>query len=260
MIAWIPYAGGATPFSIGLRPISPEGWLEPENPPVIASKAAAAPWFLAEPATEAAQAEAARHLAEAAGLPGDSLEAVAGRLTEDAALMFRGEETWRLAVSAVAHPSNWAPAEKLGQELDVVHGDVPGFGRGARNAAVTTRIFDRLTWEQPLERFNWSIYPNADWGAARAGADVLQDPHVRVERQTLRRLPETGAVVFTIGLHITPLDLAPRPADLADALRALSAAQRAYKGLSDAQIAALASRLEQRHEKLDHRRAADRGA
>ena len=46
----------------------------------------------------------------------------------------------------------------------------------------------------------------ADLAAAPPGAPV--DPalvRLRVERQTLRRLPRTGAVVFTIRVYLTPL-------------------------------------------------------
>jgi hypothetical protein len=58
---------------------------------------------------------------------------------------------------------------------------------------------------------------------------------VRVERQTLRRLPRTGAALFTIRVWIDPLEsLAadpPRLAAFADAWRSASPAFRAYKRL-----------------------------
>jgi dimethylamine monooxygenase subunit A len=56
---------------------------------------------------------------------------------------------------------------------------------------------------------------------------------LRVERQTLRRLPETAAVAFTIRTHVTRLDAAIRTAasaaELAAALRDMAPPTEAYK-------------------------------
>jgi hypothetical protein len=56
-----------------------------------------------------------------------------------------------------------------------------------------------------------------------------------MERQTLRRLPRTGDILFTIRVHVRPLyTLATQPqraADLAAALRAFPQAMRQYKSL-----------------------------
>jgi len=59
--------------------------------------------------------------------------------------------------------------------------------------------------------------------------------HLRVERQTLSRLPRTGMVLFTIRVHSTPIARAvPDGATavrLLDALRALPPAMATYKSL-----------------------------
>jgi hypothetical protein len=58
---------------------------------------------------------------------------------------------------------------------------------------------------------------------------------LRMERQTLRRLPQSGDIVFTIRIYVRPLHtLATQPeraAALAAALRALPPAMQHYKGL-----------------------------
>ena len=60
---------------------------------------------------------------------------------------------------------------------------------------------------------------------------------VRTERQTLRRLPATGAILFTIKVYLDPLcSLAAQPrlaADLKSAIESLTPQQRAYKSLPD---------------------------
>ena len=52
--------------------------------------------------------------------------------------------------------------------------------------------------DDPAARF-------AHVSAANAGETLF----VRCERQTLRRLPETGAVLFTIGIAVAPLARLP---------------------------------------------------
>ena len=60
----------------------------------------------------------------------------------------------------------------------------------------------------------------------------------RIERQTLRTLPETGAICFTIRTYTAPLGelLADQPAlaaDLAATLRTVDVEMATYKGWAD---------------------------
>ena len=62
---------------------------------------------------------------------------------------------------------------------------------------------------------------------------------IRVERQTLRKLPVTGDILFTIRIHLDPMallktrpDRATLAASFAGQLMALDAAQLDYKGLT----------------------------
>jgi hypothetical protein len=65
--------------------------------------------------------------------------------------------------------------------------------------------------------------------------DVGSRIWLRVERQTLRRLPQSGAIAFGIRIHQQPLgDLAPEPAvlsRLAAAVDAMPEPTFEYKGL-----------------------------
>jgi hypothetical protein len=97
-----------------------------------------------------------------------------------------------------------------------------------------------------VARMNWSIHddaaalfqPNADHAphgaitAANAGALLT----LCIERQTLSRLPQTGAIMFTIRTYQHPLgDIAAVPgaaASLRETLAVLPDAVAAYKGIS----------------------------
>lgn len=74
---------------------------------------------------------------------------------------------------------------------------------------------------------------------------------MRVERQTLKKLPETGAIVFTIRIYLDPVTLFEKhwhgrrlALALAEQLEALSEPQLRYKGL-ERQRTRLVARLRQ---------------
>lgn len=174
---------------------------------------------------------------------------------EDLVLMRRGEDGWRLAAASLCFPSSWSLAEKFGRPLQAIHRPVPGFGPDSRNAQLIERIFDRLQVDQPVERLNWSLQTDAerykplshDDRAHRATArparfdvvDPVAAAFIRVERQTLRKLPASGDILFTIRIFVDPMaTLAAHPdrallaGSLAGQLAALDTAQLDYKGLT----------------------------
>lgn len=182
----------------------------------------------------------------------------AARLVSDDLLMMRaGEGGYRLVAAVLCFPSAWSLAEKFGQSLDALHAAVPGYPD--KLARVMNRIFENLKVEQPVWRVNWSIYPDdelhhpeskerpRDWFDEE---DLAPEAFVRVERQTLRRLPASSDILFTVRIHVDPLKAFrrhPEGARLAASLReqilALDEAQLAYKALTehrDAVAAALA--------------------
>ena len=76
---------------------------------------------------------------------------------------------------------------------------------------------------------------------------------MRVERETLRRFPQTACVLFTIRTYIAPMSTvaadAVSAAALGDAVTAMSRAVRGYKdlvGLGDAVASHLTARSPQR--------------
>ena len=274
-----PYDGSSKLFEIGLKPLDPAEWIDADAllAAYLAEKdrlaAGPAPILVAEPGTGAAAAELLALLA--AHLParfpeiyrrdGDHMEivpagrrvalsgaaplAIASRLVqEDLVLMRRDPAGWRLVAAALAFPSSWSIAEKFGRTLDEIHAPVPGFGAGTRPAELIARMFDHLRPAQPVIRWNWSLYgdgrlahPETAPPAARRFGEGLRADNVflRAERQTLRKLPESGDIVFTIRIYVDPLAALERHSDarpvagaLVAQLRALTEAQAAYKGLT----------------------------
>ena len=210
-----------------------------------------------EPGTEAAQAEV-RRLIEAnlrenhpdVAFPEDSggpdlLEA-ARVVQDDLVLMRRDDSGWRLVGAALFFPSSWSLEDKFSLPLDQIHGNVPGFGPGTRNASMMARIFDFLKVDQPVQRMNWSLYPTPTLHHPYRASDRAKNPgrhkldaasYIRAERQTLVKLPESGDILFGIRIYLDPLaELAKHPhtkRDLRAALLALTQEERDYKGLRD---------------------------
>lgn len=177
------------------------------------------------------------------------LPPAAGRLAdlatlaqEDFCLLQQGENgQYALTAALLCFPAHWKLAEKLGRPLREIHGPVPGFAE--RLAGPADRVLASLAVERPVWRANWSVVeeptlfhpharvPRHDLTPEDAGEKMW----LRVERQTLRRLPETRAVVFTIRTLVRPLaELAADPAvarALAARLRELEPGMAGYKGL-----------------------------
>jgi hypothetical protein len=179
-------------------------------------------------------------VAEWAGTP---LE-LAGRLVqEDLCLLQRGAAGYRLVAAILCFPAHWRLSDKLGHPLDVIHEPVPAFGE--RLAPTVDRFFTGLQALRPVWRANWSLVDTPErflppehrkagkaLDAKRAGETLW----LRVERQTLRRLPRSGDVLFGIRTYVEPLAGAVDNAEAAQALAArieeLPEAMARYKGIA----------------------------
>lgn len=264
-----PFDGRPLRLRVAARPLDPAEWivLDDRTPAELAEKDA----LLADPAIRAAcvaddgsgfareaaaelldavEAHLARHhpdhlAARAAELPaGLTPLDRAGRLVpEDWCLL----DPPVLVGATLCFPNRWVLAEKLGRPLSEIHGPVPGFAE--RIGRATDLAVARVEPGQPVTRWNWSIHddarlhqpghhhvPTAGRDLAGSGADVGALVVLRLERQTLVRLPRTGAVVFGIRTIVRTLDevLAADPtvaARLAIALETMPDDLRAYKSL-----------------------------
>ncbi|WP_027056763.1 heme-dependent oxidative N-demethylase family protein [Mesorhizobium erdmanii] len=196
----------------------------------------------------------ASHPALPAGLADAPLVAASLLVQEDLILMRRDESGWRLAAGSLCFPSSWSLTEKFGKPLQQIHEPVPGFGPGTRPAALINRMFDGLQG-QAVERFNWSIQADdalyhplsnverIDRATNRPSrfpdGDIEAHAFIRVERQTLRKLPSSRDILFTIRIHLDPLAVLARHPDratlamsFAAQLEALDLDQLDYKGLT----------------------------
>ena len=134
-----------------------------------------------------------------------------GRLIQaDVCLLERRGREHVLTGAILCFPAGWTLAEKIGRPLLRIHQPVEAYDAAMANRV--QRIFDGLTPGQVVWRANALLYDEPRLFAPRREEEPLQRPtletarYVRSERQTLRRMPKTGVVVFTIHTYIVPVE------------------------------------------------------
>jgi hypothetical protein len=246
-------------LSMGLHALDPAAWLvvDGDREPELARKAQLLAErhdevFLARSGTEAAGQEVldlvgawlAAHspagLASGAPtetgatLPVHPLERAGLLVQEDLCLMVERGGHYVLEAGSVCFPSHWRLAEKMGRPMAGIHGPVPHYA--AELEGKVDRFFDKLRPSRPVMRRNLGIHshdelfspgPREPCHAFPADARGVDSVWVRSERQTLRRLATSGAILFTIRTQQCRMRALEHRADVAHALAAKLRAQLA---------------------------------
>ena len=148
---------------------------------------------------------------------------------------------WHLVAASLCFPAHWVLAEKMGKPLAAIHDPVPHYDE--RLAGPVDWFFNKIKVGPISARMNWSLQIGTDLftphRAQRQAAAGDLDNHqlcLRLENQTLRKLPQTGFVLFTIRTHIEPVSRwkhTPNAIDdLAKMLNDMSSESQSYKGAS----------------------------
>ncbi|WP_298433715.1 DUF3445 domain-containing protein [uncultured Jannaschia sp.] len=141
-------------------------------------------------------------------LDGPPLEVASRLIQEDLLLLDRRGAEHVLIAGLLCFPAHWTLAEKIGRPLVRIHAPVPEYD--ADLARRVQRLFDRAVSGRPMWRANVLPHAEAVLHRPRAEAAAPERPetarYVRSERQTVLRLPRTGAVLFAVHTWIVPLD------------------------------------------------------
>jgi hypothetical protein len=129
----------------------------------------------------------------------------AARLVQEDLCVLVRSDVWRLQAACVCFPSRWNLASKLGTTLDDIHRPVPTYD--VELSRPTNAFFERLKPDRSFWRLNWTLIDSPDLhqptSARHSPHGDLANWFFRVERQTLRRLPMSDVVVFTIRNYVT---------------------------------------------------------
>lgn len=194
--------------------------------------------------------------ADARGVWAEHPLSLCGQLVqEDLALLVERDGGLVFGGGSVCFPNRWDLSSKVGLSLRAVHEPVARLNEQLEGSIDS--FFERLTPDKPFWRLGWGVldtndpYQPLDGTASIAPAvPDVDDPltadrlFLRVERETLRRFPQTRAVLFTIRTYIRPLrHLVERPEDasrLAEALSNLPDDVRDYKRTTELTAPAVA--------------------
>jgi hypothetical protein len=174
-----------------------------------------------------------------------ALEVAARCTQEDLVVMEERPEGWCLTAASVCFPTRWDLPTQLGLPMTAIHERVPGYQEQLN--ASSNRFFDGMKAGLVFKRGNWSLMDDpalfqpsgkmqtrerSDLDASNAGEKIW----LRVEHQTLQRLPATGAILFGIRIHRTRLDAVAEMPDAARTLLAsidtMDADMQLYKSLA----------------------------
>ncbi len=276
-----PYVAGPFRWRLGLRPLDLSDWLRVDDGAlqewghkleVLHRHPTTAMAWLPDVEDESTEILGAvlghleRHHPDHVGRCGPvepdrhPLESAGRLITEDLVMMVERDGDLLVGGGVVAAPNRWDLRSKIGRTMAEVHAPVAQLNE--QLAGPIDAFFSRLRPERSWWRLGWGLLATDELYLPLDGTappmppmPQLGDPDVadrlflRVERETLRRFPRTGAVLFTIGTTIRPLShLAGRPDDaqrLAQALAAFPHDVADYKGvvtLRDAATEVLSAR------------------
>ena len=147
---------------------------------------------------------------------------------------------WVLVSAALAFPAHWVLAEKMGRPLAGIHEPVPHYEE--RLERPMDRFFTAMTVGPISHRWNWSVVttdqlftPHRMRRMPLAENTGLDQIFLRMESQTLRKLPLSGHILFTIRTHVLPLSRWAEQdgaiGSLVEMLDEMSPRTRAYKGV-----------------------------
>jgi hypothetical protein len=167
------------------------------------------------------------------------LDAAARVVQEDLVFLVERDGGLVCGGGSVCFPNRWDLGSKIGRTMAEIHAPVAQL-----NDRLETPIdlfFQRLTPERSYWRLGWGVidtdelYQPTDGTAPPRPSGIAPGAYqLRVERETLRRMPETGCVLFTIRTYICPIGSVPGPDDaalLADAIEAMPTDVAEYKQL-----------------------------
>ncbi|WP_420586754.1 heme-dependent oxidative N-demethylase family protein [Ruegeria sp.] len=134
------------------------------------------------------------------------LDTLCHLVQEDFCILQKHGDEHVLTGAILCFPASWRLSEKFMRPLIDIH--IPVASYDTNIARRVQRLFDGIQPDRPLWRFNALWYEDAELHQPRSASEPREkkDPgktqYLRSERQTLLRLPETRAAVFSIHTYV----------------------------------------------------------
>ena len=164
---------------------------------------------------------------------------------EDLCLMAPGPDGYTLEAASLCFPARWRLMDKMGLPMSGIHKPVPDYSE--KLSRPVDSFFNRIDVDRPVWRVNWSLTTDPTMFQPVRQKHSASELHItsknagdqvymRCERQTLRRLPHTGWILFTIKTYldkVSKLHKYPKEAqNLSSLLRSAPTSLLSYKNIN----------------------------
>lgn len=230
----LPWADPKTARLPGLNPVAPGEWLQIDD--VYSAQMAHRLFLMKEQeervhrmsdgALAAAEELLSAVLAEIADkegfeVQGDNVRCPDGRFVEldrenplltlgalvqeDFVILQKQGDEHVMTGAILCFPASWSLDQKFMKSLVKIHIPVDAYTPDI--ARRVQRLFDGIQVERPMWRANYLYYNDPELFQPRReedrrGFNASKPKWLRVERQTMKRLPKTGAVIFAIHTYV----------------------------------------------------------
>ena len=169
-----------------------------------------------------------------------------GRFVQEGlCLMAPGPDGYTLEAASLCFPARWRLMDKMGLPMSGIHKPVPDYSE--KLSRPVDSFFNRIDVDRPVWRVNWSLTTDPTMFqpvrqkhcaselsiTSKNAGDMV---YMRCERQTLRRLPDTGWILFTIKTYldkVSKLHKYPKEAqNLSSLLRSAPTTLLSYKNIN----------------------------
>jgi len=146
----------------------------------------------------------------------EPLQVLLQNIPEDFACMLRDPKTgiYSFRAGIICSSLGWNVGSKIGLKLHEIHEPIPDYKEKMQFSM--DRYFAKKPTDKPIQRGSWGLEIDEPLfmppGDPHEKLRNIQDPthsldrcHLRVDWQTLRRLPLSGAVVFNFKALFTPV-------------------------------------------------------
>ena len=164
---------------------------------------------------------------------------------EDLCLMAPGPDGYTLEAASLCFPARWRLMDKMGLPMGAIHKPVTVYSE--KLSRPVDSFFNRIDVDRPVWRVNWSLTTDPTmFQPVRQKHSASELPitsknagdkvYMRCERQTLRRLPDTGWILFTIKTYldkVSKLHKHPKEVqNLSSLLRSAPTSLLSYKNIN----------------------------
>lgn len=135
---------------------------------------------------------------------------------EDFAIVLRNENDgmYYFRAGVICSSLGWNVGTKIGMQLKEIHKPIPDYKE--KMAFSMDRYFSKMPTNMPIQRGSWGLevgtplfmppgHPHEKLRDIQKADLKIEECHLRVDWQTLRRLPLSGAIVFNFKALFTPL-------------------------------------------------------